>query len=114
MKLPTVPLSLDEAQKSGRCRYCHEVVAKIEPDNHLILSYGQEYAHERCIRQRLLDVNVLLDKTRERVETSQRRIELLKAQRDAIELEIKQAQQRQLEILMEATGVTYDAGRHQS
>ena len=44
-----LPLTLEEAQEAGRCRICGQVVEQITAGNPLMLDYGKEYAHEKCL-----------------------------------------------------------------
>lgn len=43
-----LPLSIKEAQRTRRCRYCGQLDTA-SPGNALALNYGEEYAHELCI-----------------------------------------------------------------
>lgn len=105
MSLLDVPLPLKEAQDLHCCRYCGQQVNEIAPDNHLVLDYGNEFAHEKCIKLRFQMINRKLVAAADKVRASEERIQRLKAQRDAIDKEINDARIRQANILLEAAGV---------
>jgi hypothetical protein len=44
-------LSVKQAQEQNVCRICKKDVTVINPDNPLILNFGDEYAHKNCLPQ---------------------------------------------------------------
>jgi len=44
------PLSVAEAKKLRVCRICR-IDDKPSPGNPLVLNYGKEYAHEKCLKR---------------------------------------------------------------
>jgi hypothetical protein len=44
-----LPLTLQQAQEQYRCRICGELANVSGPDNQLILNYGKEFAHQKCL-----------------------------------------------------------------
>jgi len=43
------PLTVKEARKLNICRFCRENSNAKGPDNPLVLNYGKEFAHRKCI-----------------------------------------------------------------
>lgn len=102
-------LPLKVAQDTNRCRYCGATIDKITPDNVLVLNYGEEYAHQKCIPvkdQGVLTLEAKIVECQMRIDEHNQRIASLEKDRQEILAKIDRIRQAQFDLLLEAAGVT--------